>query len=101
MECLIAYDPPSLVLKNINNEIPISIASTFNNTKMVEYITQVMKNQVTTPLFEVLYLKYVETEENQVQTSNEVIEMLCKRIQDLEFIQQGESFDPNEEDEGE
>jgi ankyrin repeat protein len=86
-ECLIAVNEHLLATRNVQNESPLDVATRFENEKMIKFIQDVLTFKAAVPLFEVLYLHYVEkgSEGEKVKASEEVIDMLCKKVQSIMF----------------
>jgi ankyrin repeat protein len=92
-ECLIAVDDHLLTARNVQNESPLDIATRFGNELMVEFLQRILTFKAAVPLFEVLYLRYVE--EEKARASEEVIDMLCKKVQSIMFapVEQSRTID--------
>jgi ankyrin repeat protein len=86
-ECLIAVDGGVLSARNLQNEAPLDVAARFGNEKMVSFLRAVLSFETPIPLFEVLYVRYIEgqTIEQKEKGNREVIEMLCKKVQGILF----------------
>jgi len=82
-ECLISVDDQLLKERNCQHESALDIATRYGNEKIVAFLQDVLTFKVNVPLFEVLYLRYVDrlSDGEKARASEEVIEMLCKKVQ--------------------
>jgi ankyrin repeat protein len=82
-ECLIAAHTELLVEKNTGGQFALDLARQYGNAKVVAVLERLLRRETTLPMFEVLYLKYVEkaNEQERVTVHQDVIEMICSKVQ--------------------
>jgi ankyrin repeat protein len=83
VECLVAPNPDVLVQANKEKKVALMVAQEYGNEIMIQLLTRLLKREVVVPMFEVVYLKYVDKESEQARSiaHQDVIEMLCNKMQ--------------------
>jgi ankyrin repeat protein len=82
----------TVITRNRQGLVPLDVAEAFRNTKMAEFMKELMKGNISVPIFELAYMEYVEKgDEDKEEVNREVIEMLCHRVQEIvpDYVSEG------------